>query len=185
MVRKITGIELLILKNLAKRYAQPSKELKAMVLAQLNYESLGFTKMVEDFRYSPQRLLEIFPKYFSNKDVNYYAGNPEKIANKVYANRYGNGVESSGDGWRYRGRGFIQLTFKNNYDKFLPGVSPQELETDRDLNIKVSIDFLLSLNSFIQAAGKKDVYTCTKLINGGLNGLKERTDLFDLYLSLL
>jgi putative chitinase len=68
--------------------------------------------------YSAQRLLQVFPKYFKNVDVNAYARNPQKIGSRVYANRMGNGDEASGDGFKYRGRGYIQLTGKNNYQSF-------------------------------------------------------------------
>ena len=90
----------------------------AHFLAQCALESAGFTATVENLNYSGQRLLEVFPKYFKNVDVNNYARNPQKIGSRVYANRMGNGDEASGDGFRYRGRGYIQLTGKNNYQSF-------------------------------------------------------------------
>ena len=90
----------------------------AHFLAQCALESANFTATVENMNYSAQRLLQIFPKYFKNVDVNAYARNPQKIGSRVYANRMGNGDEASGDGFRYRGRGYIQLTGKNNYQLF-------------------------------------------------------------------
>lgn len=90
----------------------------AHFLAQCALESAGFTATVENLSYSAQRLLQVFPKYFKNVDVNAYARNPQKIGSRVYANRMGNGDEASGDGFRYRGRGYIQLTGKNNYQSF-------------------------------------------------------------------
>lgn len=90
----------------------------AHFLAQCALESTGFTAVVENMNYSAQRLLQVFPKYFKNVDVNAYARNPQKIGSRVYANRMGNGDEASGDGFRYRGRGYIQLTGKNNYQSF-------------------------------------------------------------------
>ena len=90
----------------------------AHFLAQCALESTGFTAVVENMNYSAQRLLQVFPKYFKNVDVNAYARNPQKIGSLVYANRMGNGDEASGDGFRYRGRGYIQLTGKNNYRSF-------------------------------------------------------------------
>ena len=90
----------------------------AHFLAQCALESMNFTAVVENLNYSAQRLLQIFPKYFKDVDVNAYARNPQKIGSRVYANRMGNGDEASGDGYKYRGRGYIQLTGKNNYQSF-------------------------------------------------------------------
>lgn len=90
----------------------------AHFLAQCALESAGFTATVENLNYSAQRLLQVFPKYFKGVDVNAYARNPQKIGSRVYANRMGNGDETSGDGFKYRGRGYIQLTGKNNYTSF-------------------------------------------------------------------
>lgn len=90
----------------------------AHFLAQCALESMNFTATVENLNYSAQRLLQVFPKYFKNVDVNAYARNPQKIGSRVYANRMGNGDEASGDGFKYRGRGYIQLTGKNNNQSF-------------------------------------------------------------------
>jgi putative chitinase len=90
----------------------------AHFLAQCALESTGFTATVENLNYRTQRLLQVFPKYFRGVDPAAYANNPAKIANRVYANRMGNGDEASGDGFKFRGRGYIQLTGKNNYTTF-------------------------------------------------------------------
>lgn len=90
----------------------------AHFLAQCALESVRFTATVENLNYSAQGLLNTFPKYFKGVDVNAYARNPQKIGNRVYANRMGNGDEASGDGFKFRGRGYIQLTGKNNYASF-------------------------------------------------------------------
>jgi len=90
----------------------------AHFLAQCALESANFTAVAENLNYSAQRLLQVFPKYFKNVDANAYARNPQKIGSRVYANRMGNGDEASGDGFKYRGRGYIQLTGKNNYQSF-------------------------------------------------------------------
>lgn len=85
------------------------------LLAQIDAES-NMIPQSENLNYSSERLRKVFPKYFPTISIsNLYSGNPTKIANKIYANRMGNGDESSGDGFKYRGRGFIQLTGKNNY----------------------------------------------------------------------
>jgi putative chitinase len=90
----------------------------AHFLAQCALESTGFTATVENLNYRAARLMQIFPKYFRGVDPAAYANNPAKIANRVYANRMGNGDEASGDGFKFRGRGYIQLTGKNNYTSF-------------------------------------------------------------------
>lgn len=87
----------------------------AHLLGQCHHESNGFTRMVENLNYSGNRLLQIFPRYFDKVQAKYYAMKPEAIANKVYQNRMGNGAYESGDGWKYRGRGPLQITGKNNY----------------------------------------------------------------------
>jgi len=90
----------------------------AHFLAQCALESRVFTAIEENLNYSAKRLMQIFPKYFRGVDTAPYANNPAKIANKVYANRMGNGNEASGDGFKFRGRGYIQLTGKSNYSRF-------------------------------------------------------------------
>lgn len=85
-------------------------------LAQLSHESAGFTIIQENLNYSAKGLLKTFGKYFKNGLEVKYARNPQMIANRVYANRMGNGSEDTGDGWKYRGRGYIQLTGRNNYE---------------------------------------------------------------------
>ena len=87
----------------------------AMFIAQIGHESINLSAVVENLNYSASGLLKTFSKYFTPETAAKYANKPEMIANRVYANRMGNGDEASGDGWRYRGRGLIQLTGKNNY----------------------------------------------------------------------
>jgi putative chitinase len=100
----------------------------AHFLGQCHHESMGFKRMEENLNYSATRLLQIFPKYFDKIQAKYYAKNPEAIANRVYANRMGNGPEQSGDGWRYRGRGPLQLTGKHNQLTFLQEYQAQDPE---------------------------------------------------------
>ena len=90
----------------------------AHFLAQCALESTGFTATVENLNYRAARLMQVFPKYFRGVDPAAYANNPAKIGSRVYANRMGNGDEASGDGFKFRGRGYIQLTGKNNYTSF-------------------------------------------------------------------
>lgn len=159
----------------------------AMFLAQCGHESAGFSTFKENLNYSAQALNSVFPKYFKNagRDANLYARKPEKIANIVYANRIGNGPESSGDGWKYRGRGLIQLTGKSNYTEFskdfdIPDVlaNPNLVSDDLTIAVKSAIWFWLKndLNKFADA---NDVKGCTKRINGGYIGLEERVSLYN------
>jgi putative chitinase len=104
----------------------------AHFLAQCALESTGFTATVENLNYRAARLMQVFPKYFRGIDPNAYANNPAKIANRVYANRMGNGDEASGDGFKFRGRGYIQLTGKNNYTSFSTFVG-EDCVADPDL----------------------------------------------------
>ena len=159
-------------------------------LAQVNYES-GYMNYVEEkFTYSAKRLLQVFPKYFKNVDeANEYAYKPEKIANRVYANRMGNRDEASGDGWKYRGRGLIQLTGKNNYLKFSRWYNDSKIFVDNpDLLLQPQFAVLSAffywdthkLNDYI--VKNVDDYTIckviTKKINGGYNGLEDRFRLY-------
>ena len=92
---------------------------QAAFIAQVAHESGQLRHVVENLNYSAQGLLKIFKKYFTSVLAQEYARQPQRIANRVYANRMGNGPESSGDGWKHRGRGLIQLTGKNNSSFFL------------------------------------------------------------------
>jgi putative chitinase len=151
---------------------------QAAFIAQLAYESQGFTHFVENLNYRADRLLEVFGKYFDQQEAQEYAHQPEKIANRVYANRLGNGDEVSGDGWRYRGRGFIQLTGKDNYREAgnslnLDLVAKPELAAGLEVGARVAGWYWTSrdLNPY---ADRGQFDTITKRISGGLNGLNER-----------
>lgn len=157
----------------------------AHFLAQCALESAGFTAVVENLNYSAQRLLQVFPKYFKNVDVNAYARNPQKIGSRVYANRMGNGDEASGDGFRYRGRGYIQLTGKNNYTSFT-GFVGEDCVANPDLVATkyplASAAFFFNSNSIWaicdQGASDATVTSVTKRVNGGTHGLAERIQNF-------
>ena len=101
-------------RTLLAKYGVTTPRRQAMFLAQLDHES-GLKPISENFNYSASALLRVFGKYFTPALAVEYERKPEKIANRVYANRMGNGDECSGDGWKYRGRGFIQTTGKTNY----------------------------------------------------------------------
>ena len=147
-------------------------------LAQCAHESTGFTRFRENLRYSEPRLLENFPRYFNATTAREYAGNQEKIANRVYASRLGNGPEESGDGWLYRGRGIIQLTGRSNYKTFGQKVGadleahPDDAETP-EVAVKVALAFWNDRH-LSEKADADDVVGITKGINGGTIGLEER-----------
>jgi len=150
----------------------------AAFLAQVAHESGNFRAIRENLNYSADGLRRIFPRYFTNVDPNQYARQPEKIANRVYANRMGNGPEHSGDGWNYRGRGLIQLTGKSNYIQCgnALGVDlvsdPSYLETAEGAARSAGWYWhSRGLNAF---ADQGDILTITKRINGGTIGLEDR-----------
>lgn len=148
-------------------------------LAQIAHESGGFNFVMENLNYSKEGLRKIFPKYFPNDELaSEYARKPEKIANKVYANRMKNGDELSGDGFKFRGRGLIQLTGRENYTKFAEAL---------DMDIESTIAYLETPNGAVTSAGwfwdnnklnqycdRDDFITLTKRINGGTIGLEDR-----------
>jgi putative chitinase len=156
----------------------------AAFLAQCGHESVDFTVLQENLNYSTKGMMATWPKRFPTEaSAAPYNRNPEKIANKVYADRMGNGPESSGDGWKYRGRGAIQLTGKSNYMAFM-----KDLGFD---NVDDCILYLESLDGGLESAAwfwwknglnkwadSGDMVGLTKKINGGTLGLQERTEHF-------
>jgi len=164
----------------------------AHFLAQCAVESVGFTATVENLNYSAQRLLQVFPKYFKNVDVNAYARNPQKIGSRVYANRMGNGDEASGDGFKYRGRGYIQLTGKNNYQAF-SGFIGEDCVANPDLVATTyplaSAAFFFNSNNIWavcdRGADDATVTAVTKRVNGGTQGLAERLQNFKKFIQAL
>jgi len=154
----------------------------AAFIAQCSHESGGFTALKENLNYKAATLRKIFPKYFPTDELaNAYANLPNKqeaIANKVYANRMGNGPETSGDGYRYCGRGLIQLTGKTNYQAFADSLEmdvedvPEYLSTFE--GAAQSACWFWESNNLNQWADKGDIVTLTKRINGGTIGLDDR-----------
>ncbi len=158
----------------------------AMFLAQTGHESTSFTRLEENLNYSASALLANFSSHFSSAagagriyaDVNRYARHPEMIANRVYANRMGNGDEASGDGFAFRGRGLVQITGRWNYRACgnalgldLEG-QPEKLLIPR--YAALSAGWFWTANGCAGAARKGDVPVVTRIINGGLNGLGDR-----------
>ena len=164
----------------------------AHFLAQCGHESGGFTTTTENLNYSALGLKNTFKKYFPTDALaNAYARQPEKIANRVYGNRMGNGDEGSGDGYRYRGRGYIQLTGKQNYTAFSQSISDPDVITNPT---KVATNYqLLSAAWFFQRClskcdigpSREVVTAVTRLVNGGTIGLEDRIKHFNEYYNLL
>ena len=151
----------------------------AAFIAQAAHESGGFTALHENLNYRPETLRKVFPRYFpDDATAARYAHNPEMIANKVYANRMGNGDEASGDGFRYCGRGLIQLTGHDNYQNFADSVGmdvtqvPEYLQTFE--GAVQSACWFWENNNLNQYADSGDILTMTKRINGGTIGLEDR-----------
>lgn len=162
----------------------------AAFLAQIAHESGGFNAVVENLNYSAKGLMTTFKKYFPTESLaKEYERKPERIANRVYANRMGNGPESSGDGWKYRGRGLIQLTGKHNYTKFAEGLG---------ISIDETVAYLETPEGAVSSAGwfwdnnglnafcdRDDFVGLTKRINGGINGLVDRQHHYEIALKAL
>ena len=154
----------------------------AAFVAQCAHESGGFRALKENLNYKAVTLRKIFPKYFPNDAIaNQYASLPNKqeaIANRVYGGRMGNGDEASGDGFRYCGRGLIQLTGKQNYQNFADSIEtpvediPEFLATFE--GAVQSACWFWEANNLNQWADKGDILTLTKRINGGTIGLDDR-----------
>jgi len=151
----------------------------AAFLAQCAHESGGFVFLKENLNYKAASLRKVFPKYFPDDAIAAaYANKPEKIANRVYANRMGNGSEESGDGFTYCGRGLIQLTGKSNYQAFAESIEtpveqiPEFLQTFE--GAVQSACWFWEANNLNQYADSGDIVTMTKRINGGTIGLEDR-----------
>lgn len=163
-------------------------------LGQCAHESGYFKLTEENLNYGAKGLLATFPKYFNEEDALKYERKPEKIANHVYCNRMGNGDEASGDGWKYRGRGYIQLTGKENYGKFSKDLSggvdlverPEFVATRYPL---LSAAWFFKTKGLNEIADRGDddeiVKKITSKVNGGLKGLDERIEYFEKFYNLL
>lgn len=154
-------------------------ENKMMFIAQCAHESGYFRRLTENLNYSIEALIKVFPKYFKFgfRDPYEYKYKPEKIANVVYANRMGNGDEKSGDGWKYKGRGLIQLTGKFNYTKCLKDLGRTEPEYLETVEGAVRSAIWFWKTNFLNK--EDNMTTITKRINGGTNGLQDRLNQFN------
>jgi putative chitinase len=168
------------------RFSISTGERLAAFLAQVAHESDEFRHLEEDLRYSAKRLMAVWPKRFTSLEMaSEFAFQPERLANVVYANRIGNGAEATGDGWRYRGRGLIQLTGRSNYQAVGAALGlPLEDRPERLLEPGVAA---LSAAQFWQSRGlneladhadadndDEDFVTISVLVSGGREGLASR-----------
>ena len=164
----------------------------AHFLAQCAHESGNFRATVENLNYSSDSLKKVFPKYFPNNLSESYAKKPEKIASRVYGNRMGNGDELSGEGWKFRGRGYLQTTGKENY-RLLGQFLKEDLISNPDLvSTKYSLAsaaFFFNSNGLWSICDKgisEDVIKAlTKKINGGFHGLEDRINQFVKFYNIL
>jgi putative chitinase len=167
----------------AVEFLKMPKVRAAHFFAQTSHESGGFKSLSENLNYSADGLVKIFHKYFPDVAVaTPYARNPEKIANKVYGGRMGNGDEASGDGFKYRGRGAIQLTGKDNYAAFAKAIGRPDVLTNPDIvSGELAFEsamFFFDKNKLWDICDKgindETITALTKRINGGTIGLEER-----------
>ncbi len=174
-------------------YYKLTAEQSAHFFGQCSHETGGFDVFVENLNYSATGLQGIFSKYFPGDLENSYARQPIKIASRVYANRMGNGNEASQDGWKFRGRGALQTTGKDNYQAFATSIGKPEIMSNPDL---VATDYAFEAALFfftrnklwsICDGGVNDVTikALTKRVNGGYNGLEDRESLTKRYYSWL
>lgn len=144
-------------------------------LAQIGHESAGLSRFIENMNYSDQGLLRTWPSRFNQTTAAEYARQPERIANRVYSNRMGNGNEASGDGWRYRGHGYIQLTGKDAY-RTVGNIIGLDLVSDPTLTInpKHALKVVCGVWEWKKLNNHDDFIRVTRLINGGTHGLADR-----------
>jgi len=168
-----------VLNQLFPKYAITTLNRQAGFIAQCGVESSGFTVLKENLNYSAQGLLTVFPHYFPDvQTATLYAHQPELIANRIYANRLGNSDETSGDGYKYRGRGVIQLTGRANYQVFANSLGMDLDSTVSDLETLdgaiESACWFWRQRRINSACDNDDIYTMTKLVNGGVIALDQR-----------
>jgi putative chitinase len=175
------------------KYDISTPKRQACFIGQCMHESMGFKVTVENLNYSAQGLRNTFPKYFPNDAIaRQYERQPQKIGSRVYADRMGNGNEASGEGFKFCGRGYIQLTGKNNYKEFSDFIG-EDCVANPDLVANkyplTSAGFFFNKNNLWVVCDKGDtkevVTSVTKRVNGGTIGLPDRIKHFNEYYNLL
>jgi putative chitinase len=171
------------------KFAINTKLRLAAFIAQILHESGRLSATTENLNYSAPGLQKTWPKRFDSTTASQCAKNPEKIANKVYSGRLGNGDESSGDGFKYRGRGLIQCTGKSNYDAFSQACGVDAVNNPDSVaepaNAALSAGWFWNSKGLNAYADSKDFLTITKRVNGGTNGQADRQALYDKALIVL
>lgn len=167
----------------AQRFEINTPEREAGWLAQCAHESNNFRALEENLNYSQEGLLKTFPKYFTLIEAASYARKPERIANRVYASRMGNGVEASGDGFKYRGRGLIQLTGKTSYRQYSLAIQDPAVMDNPSLltqpeHAANSAGWFWFTHNLNNLADTQNVEAMTRVVNGGVNGLAHRKELY-------
>ena len=176
------------LPEVIKRYEINTPKRLAHFISQCGHESGGFKVFTENLNYSAEGLLKTFPKYFNAETAAAYARKPERIANRVYANRMSNGNEESGDGWKFRGRGCIQLTGRANYTAYDQAVPENVLENPDLVAGALALDsagWFWKTNGLNKIADAGDVTAVTKRVNGGTHGLADRQSRYSALIALL
>ena len=163
-------------KSLLEEYEINTPKRVAAFLAQCAHESGGFVWLTENLNYSASGLMKTFPKYFPDEaTAKRYERKPDAIANRVYANRMGNGDEASGEGAKYKGRGLIQLTGKNNYFWFAASINITPEEASEYMQTfegaAQSACWFWETNNLNKLADAGDIKQMTRVINGGYKGL--------------
>ena len=157
---------------------------QAAFIATIGHESSHLRHTIENLSYSAERMMQIWPGRFPTLESTAgYARNPQALAGKVYANRMGHGDEASGDGWKYRGRGLVQLTGKSNYAKCGEAVghdlvtNPQFVEAPALASLSAA--WFWSVHGLNAMADKGDMTAITKRVNGGTTGIVDRLALYE------
>jgi putative chitinase len=178
--------------NILPEYDIDTPHRVAAFMAQCGHESGGFTVMQENLNYSAKGLVGTFKKYFPTEaHAKPYERKPEMIANRVYANRMGNGDEASGEGWYFRGRGIVQITGKNNYTKCSQSLFESNVLVENpDLLLETeyaihSACWFWSAARLNELADIGDIKTMTKRINGGFIGLEDRINHYNHAIEIL
>jgi putative chitinase len=167
------------LEEVFHRYEINTPERQAAFIGQCAHESMNFTRLEENMNYSAEALMKTWPSRFPTMEVaKQYARNPEKIANKVYGGRMGNGTEETGDGWLYHGRGLIQLTGKDNYTLAGDALNMDFLHSPDYVLVPkyaaLTAGWYWNKRQLNKEADAKDYTGMTKKINGGTIGLDDR-----------
>jgi putative chitinase len=186
---KQAGVFVSALNAAMSKYQITTPARAAAFISQVGHESAQLTAVVENLNYSAQALQKTWPSRFSAEVASACARQPEKIANIAYASRMGNGAPGSGDGWKYRGRGLIQVTGKSNYQKCgdalgLDLITKPEL-LQEPMNAAMSAAWFWYANGLNPLADAGDLQTITRKINGGLNGYADRAEIFERALKVL